>query len=62
MDGYEVAISLRLMKDLKSTILIAMTGYGQFEDRRRSLEAGFDYHLVKPVDPGALTRLFASLP
>jgi CheY-like chemotaxis protein len=37
-----------------------MTGYGQAEDRRRALEAGFDAHLVKPVDPELLTRLLAA--
>jgi len=39
--------------------LIAITGWGQEEDRLRSQEAGFDFHLVKPVDPVALERLFA---
>ena len=41
--------------------LIAVTAYGQDEDRRRSQEAGFDHHLVKPVDPNALMRLLVSL-
>ena len=38
-------------------VLIALTGYGQDEDRRRSREAGFDHHLVKPVDPDALLSM-----
>jgi CheY-like chemotaxis protein len=42
-------------------VLIAMTGWGQEEDRRRSHEAGFDHHLVKPVDPAALMKLLAGL-
>jgi PAS domain S-box-containing protein len=48
MDGYEVARRLRAEHD--GLLLIALTGYGQDEDRRRSKEAGFDHHLVKPVD------------
>ena len=42
-------------------VLIAVTGWGQDEDRRRSLEAGFDFHMVKPVDPAALEKLLAGL-
>ncbi|HKW95021.1 MAG TPA: response regulator, partial [Methylomirabilota bacterium] len=50
MDGYEVA--RRLRKDMARTLrLVAISGYGQAEDRKRTLEAGFDMHLVKPVDP-----------
>ena len=51
MDGYEVAQALRGQAGLDQTLLVALTGYGQDEDRRRSAEAGFDHHLVKPVDP-----------
>ena len=40
---------------------MALTGWGQDEDRRRSEEAGFDHHLVKPVEPAALEKLLASL-
>jgi signal transduction histidine kinase/CheY-like chemotaxis protein len=54
MDGYEVARSLRAKPDTRSIYLVALTGYGQPEDRRRALDAGFDEHLVKPLD---LTRL-----
>jgi PAS domain S-box-containing protein len=55
-DGYEVA--RRLRTKLGATIrLIALTGYGQPEDRRRVLEAGFDAHVVKPVDPNDLPRI-----
>lgn len=56
IDGYEVA--KRMRAQLGSRIfLVALTGYGQPEDRRRAEEAGFDAHLVKPVDPAELTRV-----
>ncbi len=54
MNGYEVARSLRQRAAFRRTPLVAITGYGQDEDRRRSREAGFDLHLTKPVDPGEL--------
>jgi PAS domain S-box-containing protein len=57
MSGYEVARELRRNLDLRGALLVAMTGWGQDEDRRRSLEAGFDRHLVKPVDLAALEQL-----
>src|SRR5688572_14583786 len=50
MSGYAVAERLRAMPQTRTATLIAMTGYGQDEDRKRSREAGFDHHLVKPVD------------
>jgi CheY-like chemotaxis protein len=59
MNGYEVAQRLRKMPGLENLLLVAMTGWGQEEDRRRSQEAGFDYHLVKPADPEALRQLLA---
>jgi PAS domain S-box-containing protein len=55
IDGYEVARRIREQTD--NPVLIAITGYGQPEDRDRSKEAGFDFHLVKPVDPVKLQRL-----
>ena len=54
MDGYELARRLRELPELCNVRLIALTGYGTESDRRRSLEAGFDEHLVKPL---ALERL-----
>lgn len=51
MDGYAIATALRKNGRMARARLIAVTGYGQEEDRRRALEAGFDDHLVKPVDP-----------
>jgi PAS domain S-box-containing protein len=56
MDGYEVARRLRSLSELKDTRLIALTGYGQATDRARTLAAGFDDHLVKPVEVEALKR------
>ncbi|HEX2524500.1 MAG TPA: hypothetical protein VHP35_20495, partial [Terriglobia bacterium] len=45
----------------QTMVLVALTGWGQEEDRRRSREAGFDHHLTKPVEPLALTKLLARL-
>jgi two-component system CheB/CheR fusion protein len=59
MNGYEVASRLRRRPETQGVLLAAMTGWGQEEDRRRSKEAGFDYHLVKPLDPKALDELLA---
>ncbi len=61
MSGYEVARRLREVPECRTTVLAAMTGWGQDEDRRRSREAGFDHHLVKPVDPAVLEELLASI-
>jgi CheY-like chemotaxis protein len=60
MDGYEVARRLRSARD-GSISLIALTGYGQPEDRRRALEAGFDLHLTKPVETERLEEIIAAL-
>lgn len=60
MDGYEVARRLRATPEGAGLLLIALTGYGQDEDRRRSREAGFDHHLVKPVDTDALRDLLGA--
>ncbi len=57
MTGYEVASALRRDPETRSAKLIAVTGYGRDEDRRRSREAGFDLHLTKPVDPAQLKAL-----
>mgnify|MGYP003288116254 CR=1 FL=1 len=62
LNGYEVAQRIRHQPWGQGMILIALTGWGQEADRRRSQEAGFDHHLVKPVDPSALLQLLASLP
>jgi CheY-like chemotaxis protein len=57
LDGYGVARKLRGNRATATARLIAVTAYGQDEDRRRSHEAGFEQHLVKPVDPDALQRV-----
>ncbi len=56
MSGLEVAGKLRQLAETRSAYLIAVTGYGQSNDRARSLEAGFDAHLVKPIDVDALAE------
>ena len=60
LDGYEVARALRASAGGTGTVLIAITGYGQAEDRRRSKEAGFDAHLVKPVSHLVLSNLITA--
>jgi signal transduction histidine kinase len=57
IDGYEVARRLRQHADTRGALLVALSGYGQQEHRRRSSEAGFDYHFVKPLDFGGLQRI-----
>ena len=59
LDGYQVAAALREDKHLQNAVIIAVSGYGQDEDRRRSFSAGFDHHLVKPVDFETLVSLIA---
>ncbi len=59
LDGYEVAKQLRLTDGGKNVRLIALTGWGQEDDKRRAREAGFDDHLTKPVDPHRLDALLA---
>jgi CheY-like chemotaxis protein/nitrogen-specific signal transduction histidine kinase len=59
LDGHGVARAFRADPDLRSAFLIALTGYGQEEDRRRALEAGFDAHLTKPADIEELKRMLA---
>ncbi|WP_435011628.1 ATP-binding protein [Tundrisphaera lichenicola] len=60
MDGYEVASHLRREECGKDAVIIAVSGYGQDEDRRRSKEAGFDHHLIKPLDHDALISLISA--
>jgi CheY-like chemotaxis protein len=62
VDGYQIGRQLRQLPGLGGTFIVAVTGYGQEEDRTRSREAGFDRHLTKPVDHDALRRLLQSLP
>jgi CheY-like chemotaxis protein len=58
MDGYEVARRLRGNEPTRDAILVAVTGYGRDEDRARSHEAGFDYHLVKPISFDSMHGVF----
>jgi PAS domain S-box-containing protein len=60
MNGFDVAKVLRAQPENRELVLVAVTGYGQDEDRRRSHEAGFDQHLVKPVSPTTLGNLLAA--
>ena len=60
MDGHELARRLRLLPATARALLVAVTGYGQAQDRVASSEAGFDHHLVKPVDMGELERILAA--
>lgn len=61
LDGYEVARQLRQSPAPQPRLLVALTGYGDAEDRRKSLEAGFDEHLVKPLALDALERLLGTV-
>lgn len=61
MDGFELARRLRQVPDLDGTMLVALTGYGQADDRLRVKQAGFDHHLVKPVGFSALEELLQSV-
>jgi two-component system, chemotaxis family, CheB/CheR fusion protein len=56
-DGYELAQRLRMMPEAKSTLLVALSGYGRPEDVERAHAAGFDHHATKPVDSDALTNI-----
>ena len=59
MDGYELARRFRANAALRDATLVALTGWGQPEDRQRAVDAGFDHHLVKPVGLDALRRLLS---
>lgn len=61
MNGYDAARKIRELPGGDAIYLIAITGWGQDEDRRRSAESGFNLHMVKPVDPVAIEKLLAGL-
>jgi CheY-like chemotaxis protein len=61
MDGYEVAQKMRELPGLRDVRLIAVTGYGRSDDRLRARDAGFDDHLIKPVDFAILERTIAGI-
>lgn len=61
LNGYDAGRRIREQSSGERPVLIALTGWGQEDDRRRSKEAGFNYHMVKPVDPSVLEKLLAGL-
>jgi PAS domain S-box-containing protein len=61
MNGYEVARALRAQPSMRESTLVACTGYGQEDDRRKAREAGFDHHLVKPVHMEDLERILVRM-
>ena len=61
LNGFDACRRIREQPGCAKAFVVALTGWGQDEDRRRSLQAGFDHHLVKPMDPEALDRLLAGL-
>jgi CheY-like chemotaxis protein len=62
LDGYEIARRLRAHFELDAVVLVALTGYGQEQDRKRALDAGFNFHLVKPVSMEDFLKFFSRLP
>ena len=61
LNGYEACRRIREQPWGKNMVLVALTGWGQDEDRRKSKDAGFDTHMVKPVDHAALMKLLAGI-
>ena len=62
LDGYEIASSFRKEPTSNQVMLVALTGYGTPEARERSRAAGFDHHLIKPIDPDVLRDLMVEKP
>ena len=61
MNGYELARRLRRLDGMEAALIVALTGYAREEDRQKAREAGFNYHLTKPIEPARLKRLLATL-
>ena len=61
MNGFDACRSIRAKSREKQPIIVALTGWGQADDKRRSREAGFDHHLVKPLEPQVLERFLAEI-
>jgi CheY-like chemotaxis protein len=61
LDGFEIAKRIRRDSALSSIVLVAVTGYGQRSDRKRSRDSGFDHHLVKPANFGKLQQILATV-
>jgi len=62
IDGYEACRRMRREPTRKGMVIVAVTGWGQSQDKQRALDAGFDAHLTKPVDLEALARVLGSAP
>ena len=60
-DGYALARQLRAIPELQDAVLVALTGYGQAEDQRLAVEAGFNHHLVKPADLNRVAEILAEV-
>jgi CheY-like chemotaxis protein len=61
MNGYELATALRGLTDYNQTPMIAVTGYSEYDDRGRAVQAGFNVHLTKPIEPAQLLNLMSEL-
>lgn len=61
LNGYEVAKRIRLNPELNNVVLVALTGYGQEEDRQTSMQAGFNFHLVKPASFQQVKQILATI-
>jgi two-component system, OmpR family, response regulator len=61
IDGFELAARFRQLDETRGTRLVAITGYGHADDRRRTAAAGFEHHLVKPVEPERLNAVLDAL-
>ena len=61
MNGYDACRAIRQQPWSEGMVIVALTGWGQEADRRRSADAGFDHHMVKPVEVDALTKLLAEV-
>ena len=60
LNGYDLARRLRAMPATRQSVLVAVTGWGQEDDKRRAREAGFDHHMVKPVEPDQILEILAT--
>jgi CheY-like chemotaxis protein len=60
MDGYEVARQIRALEGGEQALLVALTGYGEEEDRQKAFTSGFDEHVLKPASVDTLAKLFSN--
>src|SRR5260370_10675392 len=61
MNGYQLASALRLLPGYQTVPMVAVTGYSMFDDKQQSMTAGFNAHMIKPIDPQALLNLIEQL-